>query len=250
MIKYIKIHQLFIVLVFVWMWCSCGQSNSQNTNNGSNNTQNTNNEQSNMSTTYDDEPEGMEWGDPDEEPESQGISFYIKYVGNKSEKYADCKDFYMFLTTTDNKQFYLYDDEANYGGYALYSYIVFRSIFNSVNSTETTVVDKNIKNISPWLDCIMDLPNIETLPKEMKKYLLKLWYDLKEKNIYVGKRGYGHQSYKVGETDVWAFGSMAGTKEGHIRFYRYEKKAGDGFDEIPDESIMIKYVVVNDLLSI
>lgn len=249
MIKDIKIIKIFVVFAVVWMWCSCGQSNNQNTNNDSNHPQNTNNEQSNISSNYDDEPEGMEWGDPDTEPESQGISFYIKFVGDKSQQYADCKDFYMFLTTTDNKQFYLYDDEANYSGYALYSYIVFRSIFNKIKYMEPTIVEKNIKNLTPWLEYILDLPNIEAMPKEMKKYLLKLWYDLKEKNIYIGKRGYGYQSYKVGETDVWAFGSMSGTKEGHIRFYRYEKKAGDGLDEIPDESIMIKYVIVEDLLT-
>lgn len=237
--------KIICAFVAVWMLCSCGQSNNPNSKNGSTNTQNTNNEQSN----YDDEPDGMEWGDSDEEPKSQGISFLVKYVGDKSNKYADCKDFYMFLTTTDNKQFYLYDDEANYSNYALYSYIVFRSIFNNGTSTETTIVEKNIKNLTPWLECILDLPNIETLPKEVKKYLLKQWYDLKEQKIYVGKRGYGYQSYKIGETDVWALGSMAGSTEGHICFQRYEKKTGDGLDEIPDESIMVKYVIVRDLLS-
>ena len=229
----------------LWVFGSCSSSNNQNAG-----SQNTGNSQSDNPTTYDDEPEGMEWGDPDVEPESSGVAFYIKYKGNLSEKNANCKDFYMFLTTTDNKQFYLYDDEANYGGYVLHSYIVFRSVFNNGCSTETSIVEKNMKNITPWLGCIMDLPKIETLPKDIKKYFLKLWYDFKEKDIYTGKRGYGYQSYKIDATEFWSFGSMSGTKEKRITFRRYEKKPGDGFDEIPDESIMIRYTTVEDILSI
>ncbi|MDD6003319.1 MAG: hypothetical protein PUC50_14110 [Bacteroidales bacterium] len=234
---------LGIMLGVCFMW-SCSQFNKQNAStNKSENSANskTENTQEISQTSDDDEPDGMEWGDANKEPESQGLGFLIKYIGDGTDKNAQNKDFYMFFTSSDSKVFYEYDDEADYGEYALRCYILYRSIYNKNNSTETPVVQRNIQTLTPWINCILDLPQVDYLPKEYKKYFQKLWYDFKETSVYVGKRGYGFQNYRIGEGETSGMYTSYYYKEKIIRFSRYEKTQGDGLDEIPEDAIMITY---------
>ncbi|GEM_PF-5216738 len=231
-----QIFTIVTILAFT-LFGSCSQTNNQNSKQENNKSQSENAQTSNYSD--DDEPEGMDWGDPDEpqEEESSGLSFYVKYIGNDTDEEADIKKFYMFFTTSDNKAFYEYDDEVNYGEYALRCYMVYKSIFPKRKHTPAEI-QQNIRTVSPWLGSILDLPDIGPIPKDMKKYLSKIYYDNKNISVSPIVQKYGVQSYLLGNIDGLEYGCIS---EKDIIFTRYEKKEGDGFDEIPDESVMIRY---------
>ena len=85
---------LGIMLGVCFMW-SCSQFNKQNAStNKSENSANskTENTQEISQTSDDDEPDGMEWGDANEEPESQGLGFPIKYIGDGTDKNAQRRE--------------------------------------------------------------------------------------------------------------------------------------------------------------
>ena len=160
---------LLIALIALGLLSGCGQNNNQK-------------QKEDLSEF------GNYYGDSDDPADDEfvddGDDIAIRAVLSKDPYWSVI----LFATTADGNQYYLYDDETDYQ-YSAYPYFLIRKVFYN-----------NEDKINKWgsyLTKVYDLPKISGVPDDFKECLLKVYYDTKDKPMYIRDKGYGFQSFSI-----------------------------------------------------
>lgn len=197
---------LLIALIALGLLSSCGQNKNKNQKE----------DLSEFGTYYGDSD------DPADEDittnESEDAKFKVIYDYNR----------YVFVTTADGNSYYLYDDEFDYSDSFLAFYIVANAIKN----------ESDAQKYDQYLNKVYDLPHLDnSIPAELKERFLKLYYDYKDKDLYIHGKGYGYQQYGFSPYQNSDYDILLANTA--FRRYKAENYPGKKkFKDIPDGALM------------